>query len=129
MDQLSFNDLCNRIISVDKAIRFVGIANKSGVLVSSAYREGLTPLMTREETSHYALQAVTRAMLREDFTTKLGEFEYAIGKYQKLIRALIPFECMNNKIFILLSFDVGSSPITVIEDKVIPYLRSKKNLS
>lgn len=123
MNQTSYDDLCNKIISIDKTIRFVGIANKSGVLVSSAYRDGLTPLMTREETSHYAIQAVTRAMLREDFTAKLGKIEYSITKYQRLIRALIPFEYENNKLFILLSFDVRSNPVEVIEDKVIPYIQ------
>ena len=40
MNQTSYDDLCNKIISIDKTIRFVGIANKSGVLVSSAYRDG-----------------------------------------------------------------------------------------
>jgi hypothetical protein len=123
MNQTSYDDLCNKIISIDKTIRFVGIANKSGVLVSSAYRNALTPLMTREETSHYAIQAVTRAMLREDFTAKLGKIEYSITKYQRLIRALIPFEYENNKLFILLSFDVRSNPVEVIEDKVIPYIQ------
>jgi hypothetical protein len=123
MNQTSYDDLCNKIISIDKTIRFVGIANKSGVLVSSAYRDGLNPLMTREETSHYAIQAVTRAMLREDFTSKLGKIEYSITKYQRLIRALIPFEYENNKLFILLSFDVRSNPLQVIEDKVIPYIQ------
>ena len=83
----------------------------------------MDPLMTREETSHYAIQAVTRAMLREDFTAKLGKIEYSITKYQRLIRALIPFEYENNKLFILLSFDVRSNPVEVIEDKVIPYIQ------
>lgn len=123
MNQTSYDDLCNKILSIDKTIRFVGIANKSGVLVSSVYRNGLTPLMTKEETSQYAIQAVTRAMLREDFTAKLGEIEYSITKYQRLERALIPFEYENNKLFILLSFDVGSNPVEVIEDKVISYIR------
>jgi len=39
-------------------------------------------LMTKEESSQYAIQAVTGAMLREDFTVKLGKIEYSITKYQ-----------------------------------------------
>jgi hypothetical protein len=116
-----------KIISLDITIRFVGIANKSGVLISSAYREGLTPLMTKEETSHYAIQAVTRAMLREDFTAKLGKIEYSITKYQRLVRALIPFEYENNVLFMLLSFDVRSNPVGVIEDKVIPHISNRSS--
>ena len=37
--------------------------------------------MTREETALYAIQAVTRATMREDFTTNLGPFQYSIAKY------------------------------------------------
>ncbi|MFI5406839.1 MAG: hypothetical protein ACHQ1D_10045 [Nitrososphaerales archaeon] len=40
----------------------------------------------------------TRAMLREDFTYKLGRIEYSMTKYQKLIRVLIPFEYEDNKL-------------------------------
>jgi hypothetical protein len=64
MKNLSFDEICNKIVQIDNVVRFVGIANKSGVLVSSSYRKGLAPLMTKEETSQYAIQAVTRAMLR-----------------------------------------------------------------
>jgi hypothetical protein len=124
MNQPSLDYFCNKIMLLDKTIRFAGTVNKSGVLVASAYREGLKPLMTREETSRYAIQAVTRAMLREDFTAKLGKTEYSITKYQRLIRALVPFEYENNRLFMLLSFDLGSNPIVIIEDKVIPHIRN-----
>jgi hypothetical protein len=124
MKNSSFDDFCEKIISLDNSIRFVGLANKSGVMIASAYRNGLTPLMTREETSQYAIQAVTRAMLREDFTTKLGRIDYSITKYLRLIRALVPFEYENNRLFVLLSFDVGSNPVQVIENKVISYMRN-----
>jgi len=122
MKNSSFSDFCEKVISLDKSIRFVGLANKSGVLIASTYRNGLTPLMTREETLQYAIQAVTRAMLREDFTAKLGRIEYSITKYLRLIRALIPFEYGNDNLFVLLSFDTGSNPVQVIEDKIIPYI-------
>ena len=76
---------------MDKSIRFAGIANNLGTLITSAYREGLIPLMDIEETSRYAIQAVTRVSLREDFQSKLGKFEYSVGKYKKLIRANTTF--------------------------------------
>jgi hypothetical protein len=63
-------------------------------------------------------------MLREDFTTKLGRVDYSITKYLRLIRALVPFEYENNRLFVLLSFDVGSNPVQVIENKVISYMRN-----
>ncbi|MFL6342576.1 MAG: hypothetical protein ACJ72U_13645 [Nitrososphaeraceae archaeon] len=50
----------------------------------------MTLLMDKQETSHYAIQAVLRAATREDFESKIGRLEYSIGKYEKLIRATTP---------------------------------------
>ena len=50
--------ICNEILNLNKSIRFVGLANNLGTLLATSYREGLTPLMTSEETKHYAVQAV-----------------------------------------------------------------------
>ena len=46
--------------------------------------------MDKQETSHYAIQAVLCAATREDFESKIGRLEYSIGKYEKLIRATTP---------------------------------------
>jgi hypothetical protein len=65
---------------MNKSIRFVGLANSLGTLLSTFYREGLSPLMTKEETQHYAIQAVLRAAIREDFISKLGRLKRLIHK-------------------------------------------------
>src|ERR1044072_3014630 len=84
------NGLCKDILQIDNSIRFIGIANNLGSLVATVYRNGLTPLMDKQETSHYAIQAVLRAATREDFESKIGSLEYSIGKYERLIRATVP---------------------------------------
>jgi len=38
--------------------------------------------MDKKETSHYGIQAVLRAVTREDFESKIGRLEYSIGKYE-----------------------------------------------
>jgi len=48
--------------------------------------------MDNQETSHYGIQAVLRAVTREDFESKVGKLEYSIGKYERLIRATIPVQ-------------------------------------
>src|ERR671939_851993 len=89
--------LCKKILHLDNSIRFAGIANNLGSLVATAYRAGLTPLMDKQETSHYAIQAVLRATTREDFESKIGRLVYSLGKYEKLIRATIPIKSFGNK--------------------------------
>jgi hypothetical protein len=78
----------------------------------TSYRQGLAPLMTGRETKHYAVQAVLRATIREDFASKLGNLKHSIGTYDRLIRATIPVIIEDNlqaRIFLLLSFDLGTN--------------------
>lgn len=116
---------------MSRSIRFVGIANNLGTLLSTSYREGLTPFMTKEETQHYALQAVLRAAIREDFIIKLGMLKHSIGTYDRLIRATVPVAIKGDhdvKFFILLSFDVGTDVKDIIETELLPYIDKNREL-
>ena len=114
--------LCKSILALDDSIRFVAVANKLGTVDAPEYRTGLNPLLTREETKQYAIESVTRASLRENFTSKLGRFEYSVGKYSNLILAVIPFDEGEEQTYLLLSFDVGSDAVKIIENKIAHFL-------
>jgi hypothetical protein len=125
------NGLCKDILQIDNSIRFIGIANNLGSLVATAYRNGLTPLMDKQETSHYAIQAVLRAATREDFESKIGRLEYSIGKYKRLIRTTIPITLFGKEdeskfYYLLLSFDLNFNVIDVIENKIMPFIQKNK---
>lgn len=137
--------LCKGVIAKDSSIRFAGIANQMGNLIEAAYREGLQPLMDRQETEHYTIQTVLRASTRETFENKIGKQRYAIAVYEKLIRATVPIVIMvrqqydkdkNQKkqqqqqekqefkwFYLLISFDLGSDVISIIEDKILPLIK------
>jgi hypothetical protein len=129
LDEENLNGLCREIQQLDNSIRFIGIANNLSSLVATAYRNGLIPLMDKQETSHYAIQAVLRAATREDFESKIGRLVYSIGKYERLIRATIPIKLSSSKeddgskiYYLLLSFDLNSNVMDVIENKVMPFI-------
>lgn len=119
---------------MDESIRFAGIANKMGSLVTTIYQEGIIPLMTKEETSQYALRAVVRAATREDFEIKLGRLHYSLGKYEKLVRVTIPIPSITttsdehdkNKFYLLVTLDIGSDATSIIERKVLPHIERRK---
>ncbi|MGC2425794.1 MAG: hypothetical protein WA421_02060 [Nitrososphaeraceae archaeon] len=125
--------LCKKILQLDSSIRFVAIVNNLGSIITTEYRQNLMPLMTKEETSHYAIQAVLRAATREDFESKIGRLEYSIGKYERLIRVTVPMrfggegreEEENKFYYLLLSFDLKSEVIDVIENKVMPFTEKR----
>jgi hypothetical protein len=133
--------LCKGVIAKDSSIRFAGIANQMGNLIEAAYREGLQPLMDRQETEHYTIQTVLRASTRETFENKIGKQRYAIAVYEKLIRATVPIVIMVRHqydkgqkkqqqqerqeikwFYLLISFDLGSDVISIVEDKILPLI-------
>jgi hypothetical protein len=88
---------------------------------------------------------VFRASTRETFENKIGKQRYAIAVYEKVIRATIPIivlgsqedkdgnqenkeqkeqkEQQNSKwIYLLISFDLGSDVISIMEDKILPLI-------
>ena len=125
------NIFCKEIQQLDNSIRFIGIANNLGTLIATSYRNGLTPFMNEQETSHYAIQVVLRAATREDFESKIGKLEYSIGKYERLIRATVPIRLFGSNdqskfYYLLISFDLNFNVIHVIENKVMPFIEKNK---
>jgi hypothetical protein len=121
---------CTEILANNQSIRFAAIANHLGSLIATAYRQGLVPLMTKEETSQYSIQAVLRAAIREDFESKIGRLEYSIGKYEKLIRATVPITFANSeskRFYLLLSFDSDSDAKSIIDKKVLLQIAKNKD--
>ena len=147
-DTNRLHGLCKDVIAKDSSIRFAGIASQMGNLIEAAYREGLQPLMDRQETEHYTIQTVLRASTRETFENKIGKQRYAIAVYEKLIRATVPIVIIGHQdnkdgkqkqkkqqqqqqqekqdfkwFYLLVSFDLGSDVISIVEDKILPLIK------
>lgn len=121
---------CREILANNQSIRFAGIANHLGSLIATVYRRDLVPLMTKEETLQYSIQAVLRAATREDFESKIGRLEYSIGKYEKLIRATVPIIFGNRetkRYYLLLSFDSDSDATSIIDKNVLLHIAKNKD--
>jgi hypothetical protein len=113
------------VLNLDKYIRWIGIANKFGVLLNTEHREGLKPFLTEEENEDYASLTVTRQKTRTKFEPKVGKLIYAAGRYEKLNRVTIP---INDNYYLLVALDVELKNFEeVIMEKVIPLVENKKN--
>jgi hypothetical protein len=122
-----FQEFCDKVITLDKSIRFAGIADGDGHLVATAERKDLKPLLTPEERAQYAITAATRQYTRLRWEYLLGKINYAMSNYAKLIRATIPIADENSRLYyvLLLSFDVEAdqSVHDIIVEKIIPLVR------
>lgn len=111
-------------MNLDPSIRWVGISDNTGVLLNVAYKEGLTLLLSDEENEEYASNAVKRHKTRITFESKMGKMNYAVGRYEKLIRATIP---INSNYYLLITLDAEVKDYdTIIIEKVIPFVEKEK---
>lgn len=109
-----------RVLSLDKSIRFCAVANKLGYIIASKYRKNLKSLMTFEETERYALFATIRHSTRQVWESKIGKVRYALTRYELLVRVTVP---LANNHLLLLSFDADTKNIdSIMMDKVIPVI-------
>jgi hypothetical protein len=117
-----FENLSKEILKISSSLRWIAIADSEGNLLNISIREGLDPLMTREENQEYASNAITRHKSRLKFQDKLGKLVYSLGKYEKLIRIVTP---INNKYYVLLTID-GEEPQTdsIMTEQIIPKIKN-----
>ena len=114
-----------QILNLHGSIRWVGIANKFGVLVNVEQRQDLQPLLSEEENEDYASATVTRQKTRTKFEPKIGKLVYAAARYQKLNRATIP---INDDYYLLVTLDAELKNFDdLIMEKVIPLVMKKKS--
>lgn len=118
-------EFSKEILNLDSSVRWMGVANKFGVLLNAEHREGLEQLMTEEENEEYAALTVTRHKTRIKFQPKIGDLIYAVGKYEKIIRVTIR---INEEFFLLLTLDIDAKDYdSILIQKVIPLVKRKKD--
>ena len=116
-----FESLSKEILKINSSLRWIAISNSNGTLLNIARRDGLEPLMTRQENQEYTLNAITRHKSRLKFEDKLGRLVYSLGKYEKLVRIVTP---INNKYYILLTVDVEEPHIdSLMREQIIPKIK------
>ncbi|MDP9306206.1 MAG: hypothetical protein M3O68_07670 [Thermoproteota archaeon] len=116
-----FESLLKEILKINSSLRWIAIADSNGTLLNIARRDGLEPLMTRQENQEYTLNAITRHKSRLKFEDKLGRLVYSLGKYEKLVRIVTP---INNKYYVLLTVDVEEPHIdSLMREQIIPKIK------
>ena len=119
-------EFCDKVISADSCIRFIGIADEHGRLLATKDRKDLKPLLNMQETEQYALTAATRQHTRIRWQQILGKIDYSSSHYDKLLRATIPITDDNNRLthIIILTLDVETDDIhKIMMDRVVPLVR------
>ena len=123
-----FKEFCNRIIETDSRIRYVGIADKHGIIITMGERKGIVPLLNDEETAQYAITASTRQYTRLRWQSILGKLYYTCSLYEKILRITIPITNQKNRLEYLMIFTLDPDNIddfdNLITTKIMPMINS-----
>lgn len=114
---------CKGILDLDPGIRFAGVASNRGRLIGSAYRKGLLPLLTKEESELSVLQSFMRMNTRAVLENKLGRTLYAYALYEKVKRVTIPVRGSSKITHIfMVSFDLDTPHEKIVIEQILPRL-------
>jgi hypothetical protein len=85
-----YNEKCNHLLS-ESDIRFAGIINDEGNLISGGFKEGLTPLEQDETKLKSFMKFVSKASIRKEFDESLGPINYLAARRDKAVLVSFPF--------------------------------------
>ena len=109
-----------KILKSDKSIRWVAITDQDGNIINEQNREGVKLLLTKEENQESAINTIIRQKTRTKFEPKIGKLSYALGRYQKMSRSLIP---INENFYLILTIDFEENNFDkIIIEKIIPFI-------
>jgi hypothetical protein len=125
IDYEFLNSFCEDVLAKHRAIRWAGIVNRNGVILTQKTREGVKLLLTEEENEEYAASAIARQKTRGKFEPKIGKMVYAFGRYERLHRATIP---ISENYYLLMTLNVEEKNFdSVIIDRILPVIAESRS--
>jgi len=90
MSENKYKNLLEEIIQSDDAIRFTAICLNFGTITEKLQRDGITLLLSEKDTEKLADEAIHTWHTRRKFSQRIGQGQYAMTVYDKIIRITIP---------------------------------------
>ena len=110
-----FDDKCNHLLR-ESDIRFAGIVDKDGKLITGGFKEGITPYENDETKLQSFFKFVSKASIRKEFDESLGPINYIAARRDKAVLVSFPFPI--TQILLLISAEPTVN-IEILAKKVI----------
>ena len=102
MNKNIYKDTLQQIIQSSDVIRLAAICGSFGTITEKVQRDGLTLLLNEKDTEKLVDEAIHSWQTRRKFSQKIGEGQYAMAVYGKIIRLTIP---LNEDQILLVTLD------------------------
>lgn len=87
---LDYDSICEKVLNLNSTIRFVGVINERGKLLSGGLREGLKSLEDPKDDEMLFTEVALRARMRKEFDNQLGKVRFAMSLRDKVIIMSFP---------------------------------------
>jgi hypothetical protein len=85
-------NLCERVIKLDRNIRFAGIVNSNGEVIEGGFQKGIQPLLNGTAEQQMYVQSLSNVATLRQFTDRLGEFRYSVTEHDKVKLMTFPLD-------------------------------------
>ncbi|MDQ4017188.1 MAG: hypothetical protein M3129_01445 [Thermoproteota archaeon] len=112
--------LCDRIIKLDRSIRFVGIVNNRGEVIEGGFKQGVEPMLNGTDEQQMYIHSLSNLTTLQSYKDRLGMVRYNLTEHEKVI--LMTFPLGDG---ILCVSALPKANMNKIRDKVMKVLKSK----
>ena len=99
------------IINIDPKIRLVTLCDTNGKIMYSRHRQGVTNLLSNEESKKSLELAMNAWKTRSDLAPKIGKGKYVLAEYEKIKRITMPF---GNDLLLYLTTEVEADHSNIL---------------
>jgi len=110
-----YENKCQKMLDEDE-IRFAGIINEEGSLVSGGFKKNITPLENDEARLKSFMEFVSKVTIRKEYDNTLGPINYLAARRDKAVLVSFPFPVSR---FVLLISANPSVDIEQLASKVV----------
>lgn len=110
-----YGEKCDELLK-ESEIRFAGIVDKDGKLISGGFKKDLIPYEGDETRLQSFLEFVSKASIRKEYDESLGPINYIAARRDKAVLVSFPFPI--TQILLLISAE-PSANIEVLARKVV----------
>ncbi|MFL6523224.1 MAG: DUF6659 family protein [Nitrososphaera sp.] len=82
--------LCDRIIKLDRAIRFVGIVNNRGEVIEGGFKQGVQPLLNGTDEQQMYIHSLSNLTMLQSYSDWLGMVRYSLTEHEKVTLMTFP---------------------------------------
>ena len=112
---MDYSKLCNELLESNEKIRYVGIYNSYSGDVYEKMQNGTVRHFDKDQTKKSMTQAIMRWKTRKQFSSEIGDPEYAMTRYEKVNR--ITMACGKDGL-LMFSTEVDVHLCDIIDDTI-----------